>query len=63
MSQQPVLSPATLRFLLPVNYWKEAKKIDNLKSCKIEKGKEIVSIMIYMFFLMKHLIYLGNTFP
>ena len=51
--QQLMLSLATLRFLPPVNYGKEAKKMDNWKSFKIEK--EIVLIMIYMFLFMQHL--------
>ena len=51
--QQLMLSLATLRFLPPVNYGKEAKKMDNQKSYKIEK--EIVLIMIYMFLFMQHL--------
>ena len=41
----------------------ERSKKNRQKSCKIEKGKEIVSIMIYMFFFVKHLIYLENTYP
>ena len=63
MCGQPALLSATLRFLTPVNYWREAKKMDNNKSCKIEKEKEMVLIMICMFFFVKHLPCLGNTYP
>ena len=31
MCWQPALSPASLKFLLPVNFWKNAKKIGTQK--------------------------------
>ena len=62
MRRRPTLSPPTLRFLLHVNYLKKVKKMDDSKCCKIEKEKEIVLIMIYMFIFVKHPIYLGNTY-
>ena len=41
----------------------KSEKNGRLKSCKIEKEKEIVLIMPCMFFFVKHLPYLGNTYP
>lgn len=42
MHQQMALSPPTLRFLQPINYWKEAKKMVDKNSCKMKKEKETV---------------------
>ena len=63
MCWQPALSPASLKFLLPVKFWKNAKKMGAQKRGSKEKEKEIVLIMPYMFFLRKNLPYLGNTYP
>ena len=41
----------------------ESEKNGRLKSCKIEKEKEIVLIMPSMFFFVKHLPYLGKHIP
>ena len=41
----------------------KCEKNGRSKSCLMKKDKEIVLIMPCMFFLVKHLPYLGNTYP
>ena len=52
-----------LKVFAACKLWERSEKMNDYKSCKIEKEKEVVLIMIYMFIFVKHFIYLGNTYP
>ena len=57
------ISAGNRRYCRLYIYWKNAKKINGKKSRLIKKEKEIVLIMPCIFFLVRQLPYLGNTYP